>query len=107
MPPGPSPLHAAVTDNALQLGPATGDVGKEDDADVTRVVAGMAAYCPAEDVPQLGNAWTATERAPMASDGSIYTCHYLLTPGGSRCLHIRWAASLCIEGKGGPGHAPS
>ena len=40
--------HPAVTDNALQLGPATGDVGKEDDADVTRVVAGMAAYVAAE-----------------------------------------------------------
>jgi hypothetical protein len=40
--------HPAVTDNALQLGPATGDVGKEDVADVTRVVAGMAAYVAAE-----------------------------------------------------------
>lgn len=40
----------AVTDNALQLGPATGDVGKEDDADVTRVVAGMAAYVAVEQV---------------------------------------------------------
>lgn len=36
--------HPAVTDNALQLGPATSDVGKEDNADVTRVVAGLAAY---------------------------------------------------------------
>ena len=41
---------SSVRDNALQLGPATGDVGKEDDADVTRVVAGMAAYVAAEQV---------------------------------------------------------
>lgn len=42
--------HPAVADNALQLGPATGDVGKEDDADVTRVVAGLVAYVAAEQV---------------------------------------------------------
>lgn len=42
--------HPAVIDNALQLGPATGDVGKEDDANVTRVVAGMAAYANVKEV---------------------------------------------------------
>lgn len=42
--------HPAVTDSMLQLGPATADVGKEDSADVTRVVAGMAACVAAEKV---------------------------------------------------------
>jgi len=42
--------HPAVADNALQLGPATGDVGREDSADVTRVVAGIASYAATEQV---------------------------------------------------------
>lgn len=78
----------AMTDNALQLGPATGDVGKEDDADVTRVVAGMAAYLVSEQAPQHGKAWTAVERVPMAAGGTIYTSHWLFTPSGRRCGHV-------------------
>lgn len=47
--------HPAVADNALQLGPATGDVGREDSADVTRVVAGIAAYAAPGQVGSLVN----------------------------------------------------
>ena len=80
--------HPAAVDNALQLGPATGDVGREDTANVTRVVAGIAAYAVHEAPPPAGEAHTCTERAPMAADGTIYTTHWLLTPGGERSVHV-------------------
>ena len=75
--------HPAVMDNALQLGPATGDVGKEDDAEVTRVVAGISAFVVSDARKKLSRPGfaatpTATERAPMAADGTIFTNHWLL-----------------------------
>lgn len=46
-------LHPTVLDNSLHLSPATSDVGRQDDADVTRVVAGMAAYATSKHVSLL------------------------------------------------------
>jgi hypothetical protein len=80
--------HPAVVDNALQLGPATGDVGREEDAEVTRVVAGIAAYAVGEEAPRRGDGYTATERAPMAADGTIFTTHWLFSGGGARSVHV-------------------
>lgn len=39
-------------------------------------------------VPQRGSAWTCTQRAPMAADGTIYTCHWLYA-GSTCCLHVQ------------------
>lgn len=46
-------VHPTVLDNSLHLGPATSDVGRQDDANVTRVVAGMAAYATSKHVSLL------------------------------------------------------
>lgn len=81
--------HPAVVDNALQLGPATGDVGKEDDADVTRVVAGISAFAVGErPLYPSSSVSTATERAPMAEDGTIFTTHWLLREGQGHGVHV-------------------
>jgi acyl carrier protein len=76
--------HPAIVDNALQLGPATGDVGKEDDAEVTRVVAGISAFVVGKSQNNKAKDGfvatpTATERKPMAADGTIITNHWLLS----------------------------
>ena len=140
--------HPAVADNALQLGPATGDVGREDAANGTRVVAGIAAHASSEQVrwsesacgvmlagsqavlqveqgsvagtlavlfwccnchsllphmqaPTHRTAWTSTDRAPMAADGSIYTFHRLCGSSGGPCLHIRDLHAKAIQLGGG------
>lgn len=60
--------HPAVADNALQLGPATGDVGREDSADVTRVVAGIAAAAATEQVGGVDTslAWMCLSRGCLS-----------------------------------------
>lgn len=85
--------HPAVMDNALQLGPATGDIGKEDDAEVTRVVAGISAFVVSNSQKKLERPGfigvpTVTERAPMAANGTIYTSHWLLGEGNVHSVHV-------------------
>ena len=82
--------HPAVTDNALQLGPATGDVGKEDDADVTRVVAGMAAYVAAEqassgDWKLMCSVWLHDGMGVQLSPAGLLSCSTSLLPPTHRC----------------------
>lgn len=81
--------HPAIMDNVLQLGPATGDVGKEDDVDATRVVAGMDVFILGDTTMRnlKGSTPTSTERAPMAENGTIFTNHWLL--GGEYHMHVR------------------
>ena len=85
--------HPAVMDNALQLGPATRDVGKEDDKEVTRVVAGISAFVVSNSQKKLEKPGfmeqpTFTERAPMAADGTIFTSHWLLGEKEGHSVHV-------------------
>lgn len=69
--------HPAVSDNCIQLGPATGLEGHEPDAVMTtRVVGGMAAFRALPYNPHGPN-WTATERAPANAANSIMTSHWM------------------------------
>ena len=70
--------HPAVSDNCIQLGPATGMEGQEPDAKMTttRVVGGMAAFRALPYNPHGPN-WTATERAPANAANSIMTSHWM------------------------------
>ena len=85
--------HPAITDNCIQMGPMTGVVealtappgSKVDSA--TRVVGGLGAF-HAQAYPKRGLAMAAAQRAPIASDGSIYTHHWLMGEGDSRVLSI-------------------
>ncbi|PSC67708.1 non-ribosomal peptide [Micractinium conductrix] len=60
--------HPAVVDAALQLGPATGDVFKEDNAEVTRVVAGMAVCLAINQISARGRLATSSRLALRAGD---------------------------------------
>lgn len=104
--------HPAVVDNALQLGPATGDVGKEDDAEVTRVVAGMSAFVvnkPQNKKAKTGfvGTPTATERKPMAADGTIITNHWLLSDDKASSVSVMnlQAKVINLEAPGGSASA--
>lgn len=69
--------HPAVSDNCIQLGPATGLEGQDPGAVMTtRVVGGMAAFSARPYNPRGPN-WTATERAPANAANSILTSHWM------------------------------
>ena len=80
--------HPAVSDNCIQLGPATGLEGQDPDAVMTtRVVGGMAAF-RAQPYDRQGPSWTATERAPANAANSIMTSHWMRSGLGPSSLTI-------------------
>lgn len=104
--------HPAIVDNALQLGPATGDVGKEDDAEVTRVVAGISAFVVGKSQNKKTKTGfvatpTATERKPMAVDGTIITNHWLLSDDKASSVFVMdlQAKVINLEARGGSASA--
>ena len=78
--------HPAVTDNCMQLGPVSGGLGITDvpSTDGTRVIGGIAAFVVASIAPEERSAWAAAERAPPATDGTVYSSHWLRGAEGMR-----------------------
>ncbi|KAK9803996.1 hypothetical protein WJX72_011444 [[Myrmecia] bisecta] len=79
--------HPGITDNCMQLGPATGGLGLTQPlSPATRVVAGLAAF-HVQAYPKRGSGHAAMRRSPIGPDRVINTCHWLMGPNGA-CLSI-------------------